>query len=81
MAKFPFLVFSEVNPDNVSVCAQTHKRSAPLQPCVCAENDPYSIIYDLWRGLRESSSSPDASMRRYCFDRSSSPIASSIGRG
>jgi hypothetical protein len=37
---FAVLAFSEVNPDNVSVYAQKHKRSAPVQPCVCIENDP-----------------------------------------
>jgi hypothetical protein len=32
-AKFAFLAFSEVNPDNVAVYTQTHKLSAPAQPC------------------------------------------------
>ncbi len=40
MAKFAFLAFSEVNPDNVSVYAQTHKRSAPAQPCAVSQNRP-----------------------------------------
>jgi hypothetical protein len=35
MAKFAFLAFSEVNPDNVSVYAQKYKRSAPMQSPVC----------------------------------------------
>jgi hypothetical protein len=41
--KFAFLAFSEVNPDNVSVYAQTHKRSAPAQPCAMFQKRSFLV--------------------------------------
>jgi hypothetical protein len=38
------LAFSEVNPDNISVYAQTHKRSAPVQPCAVSKATVFETV-------------------------------------